>query len=79
MQQLELNEGTYCHYYLDLLLLFYFLTIQKNLYMIDFYLNLFYEDYNEINNHYQKQMQFLSLLFLILNNIFAKEIQKVLS
>ena len=45
--------------------------------MIHLYLNLFYEGYNAINQHDQEQINFLSFFILILN-IFAKEIQKVL-
>ena len=44
--------------------------------MIHFYLDLFYEGYNAINQHYQKQNHFLSLTLLNPFDIFAKEIQK---
>ena len=55
MQRLKHIESNYCHYFLDLLLLFYFLTILENLYMmIWFFLDLFFEDGNIINQHYQK-------------------------
>ena len=37
-------------------------------------LNLFYENYNAINQHYQKQIHLLSFFLLILLNIFGKEI-----
>ena len=78
MQQLEHIESIFHHYFLDLLLPFYFLTIQENLYVIHLYLNLFYEVYNTINQRHQKQINFLSFSFLNLFDIFAKEIQKVL-
>ena len=78
MQQLEHIEGIFHHYFLDLLLPFYFLTIQENLYVIHLYSNLFYEVHNTINQRYQKQINFLSFSFLNLFDIFAKEIKKVL-
>ena len=78
VQQLEHIESIYHHYFLDLYLLFYFLAIQENLYMICFYLNLFYEDYNAINQHYQKEIHFLSFFLFFVIDTFAKEIQKVL-
>ena len=34
MQRLKHMESNYYHYFLDLLLLFYFLAIQENLYII---------------------------------------------
>ena len=40
--------------------------------MIHLDLNLFYDDYDAINQQYQKQTQFISFLLLILPNIFAK-------
>ena len=44
--------------------------------MIHLYLNLFFEDYDAINQQYKKQIHFLSVFFLILLDIFAKETQK---
>ena len=75
MQQLEHIESIFYYYFWDLLLPFYCLTILENVYMIHLYLNLFYEDYNAIS---QKQIHFSSIFLLILLDIFAKEIQKVL-
>ena len=63
---------------LGFIVTFWFLATQENLYMIHLYLNLSHEDYNAINQHYQKQIHFLSFFLLILIDIFAKEIQKVL-
>ena len=40
--------------------------------MIHLCLDLFYEMYNIINQHYQKQIYFLSLLFLDFLDIFEK-------
>ena len=76
MKQLEHIESICHHYFLNLLLSFYFLTMQENLYMIHLYLNLFYEVYKAINQHYQKQVN--SIFLLILLEIFSKEIQKVI-
>ena len=56
MLQLHNIESTYHHYFQDLLLLSHFLTIWENLYMITFYLDLFYEVYNTMNQHYQKKI-----------------------
>ena len=72
MQELEHIESICHHYFQDLLLTFYFLAIQGNLYMIYVYLNLFYENYGAINQHYQKQIHFLSFFLLILFGIFRK-------
>ena len=75
MQRLKHIENNYYHYFLDLLLLFYFLSIQGNLHMIHlFFLGLFYEVDNIINQHYQKQIRFLSLILLAFLDIFVKEI-----
>ena len=49
MQQLKHTESNYLHYFLDLLLLFYFSAIQENLSMIRPFLNLFFENDNAIN------------------------------
>ena len=76
MKQLGHIESICHHYFLNLLLSFYFLTMQENLYMIHLYLNLFYEVYNAINQQYQKQVN--SIFLLILLEIFSKEIQKVI-
>ena len=40
------------------------------------YLNLFYEVYNTMNQHYQKQIRFLPLIFLNLSDIFVEKNQK---
>ena len=45
--------------------------------MIRLYLNLSNEVYNTMNQHYQKHIRFLSLILLILSDIFVKEIKKV--
>ena len=39
-------------------------------------LNLSYEVYNTMNQHYQKQIRFLSLILLILSDVFVKKNQK---
>ena len=78
MQQLEHIESIFHHYFLDLLLPFYFLAIQQHRYMIHLYLNLLYEDCNAINQHYQKQIHFILFFLLILLDIFAQKIQKVI-
>ena len=44
-------------------------------YMIHLYWDLFFPNNNRINQHYQKQINFLSLILLILFGIFAKYIQ----
>ena len=54
MQKLKHTESNYHHYFLDLLLLFYFLAIQENLYVIHLFINLIFEDDNTIDLHYQK-------------------------
>ena len=75
MHQLEPIESI-CHdHFWNLLLIFYFLAIQDNLYMIHLYLNLFYEDYNGISQHYERKINFLPFFLLILLDIFAKEMQ----
>ena len=77
MERLKPTESNYHHYFLDLLLLFYFLTIQENLYMIHLFSNLFFEGDVRINRYYQKQTRFLSLILLNFFDNFVKEIQKV--
>ena len=64
MQLLKHIESTYHHYFLDLLLLFCFLSILFNPYMNHLYLDLFYEAYNTMHQRYQKQGRFFSSLFL---------------
>ena len=54
-----------------------FLAIHENLYMVHLFPNLFFEGVNTINQYYQKQTRFLSLIFLNLFHNFVKEIQKV--
>ena len=55
MQWLKHTESNYHHYFLDLLLLFYYVAIQDNLYMmIPFCSDLLFANYNIINQHYQK-------------------------
>ena len=54
MQRLKHTESSYYHYLLDLLLLFYILIIQENLYIIHLFLNLFFEGVNTINQHYNE-------------------------
>ena len=62
MQQSKHIESNFYHYFLGLLLLFCFLAIQKNLYMmIPFCSDFFFEDGNTINQYYQEQTRFLSL------------------
>ena len=58
MPQLKHTENNYRHYFLNLLLLFYFSTIKENLYMICHFSNLFFEDGNEINQYYDEQTCF---------------------
>ena len=77
MQQLKHTENNYHHYFMDLLLLFYFSTIQENLYMIHLFSNLFFEGDVRINRYYQKQTRFLSLILLNFFDNFVKEIQNV--
>ena len=49
-------ESNYHHcYFQDLLLLFYFLPIQENLYIILLFLDLFFEDNNNTINQYDKK------------------------
>ena len=50
------------HYFLDLLMLFYFLTIDKYLYIIHCDLDLFHDIFSAIDQHYQKQIHFLLLI-----------------
>ena len=76
--QLKHIENNYHHYFADLLLFFYFSTIQENLYMIRSVSNLLFEGGNTINQYYQEQTRFLSLILLNLFDNFIKEIQKVL-
>ena len=40
-------------------------------------LDLFYDIYGTIAQHYQQQIQFISLIVLISSDIFVKENQKV--
>ena len=63
MKQLKQIGNIFHYYFYDLLLLFSFSATQQNLYMIHLYLNLFYEDYNAVNQRYQKQIYFLSFFF----------------
>ena len=65
MLQLQHIESICLHYFLDLSLPFHFLTIEESVYRIQLYLNLFYEDYDAINQHYQKQIH---LLFFFSSN-----------
>ena len=76
MQQLQHIESICHHCFQDLLLLFLFLTIMENLYMIHRDLDLFYDIYNTIGQHYQKQIHFLSSIVLTFLDIFVKENQK---
>ena len=46
--------------------------------MIHLDLNLFYEVFNAINQHYQKQIHFFSLTRLDVFDVFLKENQKFL-
>ena len=46
--------------------------------MAHLYLDLFYEVYNTIGQHYQKQIHLFSLIVLNLLDIFVKRNQKVL-
>ena len=46
--------------------------------MIHCDLDLFHEVFNTINQCYQKQIHFLSLILLSLLDLFVKEIQRVL-
>ena len=55
-----------------------FIQLGESIYDPPFYSNLFHEDYNTISQHFQKQIDSLSFLFLILLNIFFLKIQKVL-
>ena len=58
--------------------LLFFSTIQENLYMIHLFSNLFFfGGGNTINQYYQEQTHFLSLILLNLFDHFVKEIQKV--
>ena len=59
--------------FLRLIVLFYFLAIQENLYMIHFFSNLFSEGGNTINQYYQEQTRFLSLIFLNLFDNFVRD------
>ena len=62
MPELMHSESIYRLFYLlDLLLLFHFLAIQETLRMICLFSNLFYEDYNTINQQTIK----ISMLLLI--------------
>ena len=55
MQRLQHIESNYYHYFQDLVFLFYFSAIWKNLYMMTrFFFGLFFEDGTTINQHYQK-------------------------
>ena len=55
MQRSKHTERNYYHYFLDLLMFFSFSAIQENLHiMTRFFLGLFFEDGNTINQHYQK-------------------------
>ena len=47
-------------YWWDLLLLFCFLSNQENVYMIHHTLDLFYDNYNTITQHNQRQNHYLS-------------------
>ena len=67
-------ENTYCHYFLDLLLLFYFLTIFKNLCMLHCDFMKFVGQY--INTI--KKAHYLSLILLHLFDIFVEENQNSL-
>ena len=44
--------------------------------MINLYLDLFYENFNVINQHYHKQIHLLSLIALIFLGIFVKKESK---
>ena len=52
------------HYFLDLLLLFYFSTIQENLFMILPFSNLLLEGGNTMNQYYQESILAPSHWFL---------------
>ena len=77
MRKLEDTENNYHHYFVDLLLLFNFSTIQENLYMICSFSNSLFEGGNTINQYYQEEIRFLSLVFLIFFDNLVKKIQKV--
>ena len=79
MQQLKHSENNYQHYFADLLLFFYFSTIQKNLYMIRSFTNLLFEGGNTINQYYQKQTRILSLVLLNLFENFVRKESKSFS
>ena len=79
MSQLWQIESICHHYFLGLLLLFYFLAFQENLYLIHHDLNLFYKVCNTVNQHYQKLVNFLSLFLLILFWCLCKRELKSLS
>ena len=78
MQQLKHIENNYHHYFAGLLLLFYFSTIKENLHMIRSFSNLLFAGGNTINQYYQEQNRFLSLVLLNFFDNFVKEIQKVI-
>ena len=65
------------HYFLDILLLFYFWTIQENLYMVRLFSKLFFECGNTINQNYDESTHFISLILPTHLDIFAKEKQQV--
>ena len=77
MQQLRHTKINFHHYFLDLLLFFYFPTIHENLYMIRLFSDLFFEGGNTINQYYREQTCFLSFFLLNVFDNFVKEIQKV--
>ena len=53
MQQLQHTLNNYHYYFLNLLMLFYFLDIQENLYMNPPLFKLIFKDDNTINQYYQ--------------------------
>ena len=52
----------------DLLLLFCIITIREILRMIHFFLNVLYEDYNPLAQHFKNKNRFLELFSAVFDN-----------
>ena len=77
MQQLRHTENNYHHCYLDLLFYFYFFNhSRESIYDPPLFKPIF-EGGNTINQYYQEQTRFLSLVLLNLFYNCVKDIHKV--
>ena len=74
MRQLLNTENIYYLYFLDLLLLFYLISIREILCMIFLFSGLFYEYDKTINQHFQIQNYFHFLIFSLHSDNYLEKI-----